>query len=72
VFLNVAEDERSDNDENELANELAEEQRLDALAAKQVEAEDHMNGPQVLLNGEPVKGDGKSPSMDGLTNRKFL
>jgi len=78
VFLNVAEDERSDNDENELANELAEEQRLDALAAKQAEGKEYESGPQVLLNGEPVKGNGngigngngKLPSTDGLTNRK--
>ncbi|TVY29851.1 Sphingosine N-acyltransferase-like protein [Lachnellula hyalina] len=80
LFYNVAEDDRSDNDENE----LAEEQRLDALSRSGVDA---VAGPKVLLNGSPVQENGKENGKangnangkangttkvrtDGLTNRK--
>jgi acyl-CoA-dependent ceramide synthase len=68
LFYNVAEDDRSDNDENELAEEM----RLDALAQAGVDA---AAGPKVLVNGEPVaQANGKSTAAeirtDGMTNRK--
>lgn len=67
VFLNDLEDERSDNDENE----LAEEQRLDALAKQGV---DSIAGPKVFLNGEPFNGKSSATQIrtDGMTNRKAL
>jgi len=67
VLQNIAEDDRSDNDENE----LAEEQRLDALARQGI---DSVSGPKVLVNGEPVNGNGKTTATEirtnGTTNRK--
>ncbi|RDW94697.1 LAG1-domain-containing protein [Coleophoma crateriformis] len=69
VFLNVAEDERSDNDENE----YAEEQRLDALARQGI---DKVAAPQIILesNGHSSNGTGKAKSTalstDAVTNRK--
>lgn len=65
VFFNVAEDDRSDNDEIE----YAEEQRLAALAREGV---DKGSSPKVLLNGQPVNGKATSTSIrtDGTTNRK--
>lgn len=58
-------DERSDNDEDE----LAEEQRLDTLARQGV---DGVAGPKVLLNGEPINGKSSATEIrtDGLTNQK--
>ncbi|KAF4624491.1 hypothetical protein G7Y89_g13680 [Cudoniella acicularis] len=70
VFYNVAEDDRSDNDENE----LAEEQRLDALRNGKPTDGITGPGPQVTINGEPVPN-GKSTAADiqtnGTTNRKI-
>ena len=78
VFLNIAEDDRSDNDENE----LAEEQRLDALAREARQIAEKLDNPQVLLNGSPVEangngtrnGNGKASGtqsrVNGITNRK--
>ncbi|KAL3423321.1 ceramide synthase membrane component [Phlyctema vagabunda] len=69
VFFNVHEDDRSDNDDNE----YAEEQRLDALAQQGI---DKVAAPQVLLtlNGNPVNGNGNAKSSaletDKVTNRK--
>lgn len=67
VFLNIVEDDRSDNDDNE----LAEEQRLDALARQGI---DKLSGPKVLLNGAPVNGHGKATGtetrVNGTTNRR--
>ena len=67
AFLNIAEDDRSDNDENE----LAEEQRLDALARQGI---DKVSGPKVLVNGSAMNGNGKATGMetlmDGTTNRR--
>jgi len=64
VFYHVAEDDRSDNDENE----LAEEQRLDALASQGVDKEASL---KILANGG---SNGKSSSTElhtnGITNRK--
>lgn len=72
VFYNVAEDDRSDNDESELADE----QRLDALAARK-SAKALTAGPTVLINGELAKenGNGKTTTgtdhrNDRMTNRK--
>lgn len=68
VFLNIVEDDRSDNDENELAKE----QKLDALARKSI---DKISGPKVLLNGAPVNGNGMATAtetrVDGTTNRRL-
>jgi acyl-CoA-dependent ceramide synthase len=70
VFLNIAEDDRSDNDEKE----LEEEQRLDALAKEAREAAEKVESPQVLVNGEPLSGKGKTTGAEsranGTTNRK--
>ncbi|PQE33466.1 Sphingosine N-acyltransferase lac1 protein [Rutstroemia sp. NJR-2017a WRK4] len=63
VFLNVAEDDRSDNDENELAEEL----RLEALAREGVDRK--AAAPQVVVNGMAT-GVGVKVSTDGVTNRK--
>jgi acyl-CoA-dependent ceramide synthase len=65
VFLETLVDERSDNDEDE----LAEEQRLDTLARQGV---DGVAGPKVLLNGEPINGKSSATEIrtDGLTNQK--
>ncbi len=67
VFYNVAEDDRSDNDENE----LAEEERLDAMSKQGI---DKRSGPKVLVNGQPLNGNGKTSATeirtDGMTNRK--
>ena len=67
MFLNIAEDDRSDNDENE----LREEQRLEALARQGI---DKVAGPRVLLNGQHVSGNGKTTGTEirtnGTTNRK--
>jgi acyl-CoA-dependent ceramide synthase len=65
VFYNVAEDDRSDNDENE----YAEEQRLAALAREGVDKE---SGPKVLVNGQLVNGKTTSTEIriDGMMNRK--
>ncbi|CZS98906.1 hypothetical protein WAI453_008482 [Rhynchosporium graminicola] len=63
VFLNTAEDDRSDNDENE----LLEEQRMDALAeqGKEVPA-----SPKVLVNGQPMSSvsNGTTSGTEVLTN----
>ncbi len=67
LFFNVAEDDRSDNDEKE----YEEEQKLEALAKQGV---DSAAAPQVLVNGQPING--KSTMADiqtnGITNRKEL
>jgi very-long-chain ceramide synthase len=67
VFQNIAEDDRSDNDEKE----LEEEQRLDALAQQGI---DKGSGPKVLLNGAPVNGNGMATAtetrVNGTTNRR--
>lgn len=67
VFLNIVEDDRSDNDENE----LAEEQRLDALARQGI---DKVSGPKMLVNGTPVNGNGVATAtetrVNGTTNRR--
>jgi acyl-CoA-dependent ceramide synthase len=67
VFAGVAEDDRSDNDENE----FAEEQRLDALASPGVGV-DHAAGPKVLVNGQPINGKSSSTQIrtDKMMNRK--
>lgn len=74
VFHNVVEDDRSDNDENE----LAEEQRLDALAHQaRLDAEkaaEKTESPHLLVNGEPLSGKaqatGAESRANGTTNRK--
>lgn len=67
VFLNIVEDDRSDNDENE----LAEEQRLDALARQGI---DQVPDPKVLVNGATVNGNGVATAteirVNGTTNRR--
>jgi acyl-CoA-dependent ceramide synthase len=67
VCLNIVEDDRSDNDDNE----LAEEQRLDALARQGI---DQVSGPKVLVNGAALNGNGKTTATDtrvnGTTNRR--
>ena len=67
VFLKVAEDDRSDNDENE----FAEEQRLDALSRSALEKE---STPKLLINGEHLNGNGsttaRSTRKGVATNRK--
>jgi acyl-CoA-dependent ceramide synthase len=67
VFFHVAEDDRSDNDEKE----LEEEQRLDALARQGI---GKVAGPKMLLNGQPVTGNGHATGSEirtnGTTNRK--
>jgi len=69
VFFNVVEDDRSDNDENEFAEEM----RLDALAREKREKLDEGNAPKILMNGQPMNGNGKSSAAevrtDGVTNR---
>lgn len=64
MFYHVAEDDRSDNDENE----FAEEQRLDALAKQGANKEP---GPQILANGINI-GESSSTELhtDSITNRK--
>jgi acyl-CoA-dependent ceramide synthase len=65
VFTNVAEDDRSDNDDDE----FEEEQRLDALAReKALKAA----SPTVLVNGSPVNGKatGTEIRTNGTANRK--
>lgn len=74
MFHNVVEDDRSDNDENE----LAEEQRLDALAHQaRLDAEkaaEKTESPHLLVNGEPLSGKaqatGAESRANGTTNRK--
>ncbi len=78
MFLKVAEDDRSDNDENE----YKEEQRLDALERQaRLEKEQGItsaSSPQVLVNGQTMNangnGHGKSTATpvrtNGTTNRK--
>lgn len=70
VFMNVAEDDRSDNDENE----FEEERRLDALAREAKEAAEKASSPTVLVNGSPLNGNGKATGMEtranGTANRK--
>ncbi|KUJ21988.1 LAG1-domain-containing protein [Mollisia scopiformis] len=61
VFLNVAEDDRSDNDEKE----FEEEQRLDALAREQAQK---AANPMVLVNGSPVNGNGKASGLETRAN----
>lgn len=68
VFFNVAEDDRSDNDDAE----FAEEQRLDALSKSSPNKD---AGPKVLLNGQPVNGKATATTAtdlrkQGTTNRK--
>jgi len=67
VFQNIAEDDRSDNDEKE----LEEEQRLDTLARQGI---DKISGPKVLVNGAPVNGNGTATTtetrVNGTTNRR--
>ena len=67
VFQNIAEDDRSDNDEKE----LEEEQRLDALARQGI---DKVSGLKVLVNGAPVNGNGMATAteirVNGMTNRR--
>lgn len=63
----MAEDDRSDNDENELAEEM----RLDALSKAGVDA---AAGPKVLMNGSSGHTNGKASGTEirtnGTTNRK--
>ncbi|CZR57282.1 probable longevity-assurance protein LAG1 [Phialocephala subalpina] len=70
VFTNVAEDDRSDNDEIE----FEEERRLDALAREAKEAAEKANSPTVLVNGSPMNGNGKATGAEtranGTANRK--
>ena len=71
MFHNVAEDDRSDNDDVE----LAEEQRLDALAHEarlaREKAEENVDAPQVLVNGTPLKeSSGKASGAETRTNGK--
>ena len=67
IAYNIAEDDRSDNDENE----LEEEQKLDALAGQGI---DRLSGPKMLVNGQPLTGNGNATGMkirtNGTTNRK--
>ena len=65
VFLHVAEDDRSDNDENE----FAEEQRLEALRKRDV---DNATAPNGLANDQQSTGKSSSTGvrMNGTTNRK--
>jgi very-long-chain ceramide synthase len=63
VFYHVAEDDRSDNDENE----LAEEQRQDALSKS---GADKGPGPKVLVNGQRVNGNGTTTAIDAMNTRK--
>ena len=71
VVNRVADDDRSDNDENE----YAEEQRLDALSRQGV---DSIAGPKLLINGSPVKENGNIMASgteirtDKATNRKEI
>ena len=63
VFFSVAEDDRSDNDENEYAAE----QRLEALARQGVTA------PKLLVNGQPANGKATAVTeihTNMVTNRK--
>ena len=60
MFLNIAEDDRSDNDENE----FKEEQRLEALRKQGV---DEASGPEVLLNGGPIKDEARSSANEVAT-----
>jgi acyl-CoA-dependent ceramide synthase len=62
AFFNVAEDDRSDNDENE----YAEEQRLEALARQGVDKD---AAPKVLLNGQPVNGKATTTTTEIRTNK---
>jgi len=55
VFLRVAEDDRSDNDDNE----FAEEQRLDALS-RSARERDATPTPKLLVNGHHVNGNGST------------
>lgn len=75
--MSIVEDDRSDNDENE----LAEEQRLDALtrqgvdavAAKAVSAVSAESPqPKIKLNGNSINGksSGAELKTDAVTNRK--
>jgi len=65
LFAGVAEDDRSDNDEDE----WAEEQRLDALSMQGV---NKAAGPTILVTGQPMNGKSSSTQIrtDGMTNRK--
>ncbi|KAH6680758.1 TLC domain-containing protein [Halenospora varia] len=69
VFTNVAEDDRSDNDDNE----LAEEQRLDAIEAAKSAARRAANSPTLQVNGKPAMPNGTTTSADtrlnDITNR---
>lgn len=66
VFLNALEDDRSDNDDNE----FAEEQKRAAARSGAESAP----APRVLVNGENLNGDGHATATgtqkSGLTNRK--
>lgn len=72
--MSIVEDDRSDNDENE----LAEEQRLDALARQGVDAVAakaalaEIPQPKIKLNGNSINGksSGAELKTDALTNRK--
>jgi acyl-CoA-dependent ceramide synthase len=74
VFFHVHEDDRSDNDDNE----FAEEQRLDALAREVRQARDGKEkleedaSPNTLVNNKSANGKASSTSVDtdSLTNRK--
>jgi acyl-CoA-dependent ceramide synthase len=64
VFAGVAEDDRSDNEEVELAQEAAE----DRLRRARAEGK---GGPSITLNGLPVgSASGVEVKTDSLTNRK--
>jgi acyl-CoA-dependent ceramide synthase len=67
VWLNDLKDERSDNDEDELAEEM----RLDALARQGV---DGVAGKKVLLNGKAGKGESSAREIrtDRVTNRRAV
>ncbi|RDL39682.1 Uncharacterized protein BP5553_04022 [Venustampulla echinocandica] len=69
VFYNVAEDDRSDNDDNE----FAEEQRLEATLAQKNET-GILENPKAVVNGEAVMANGKTTAADNrsdsMVNRK--
>ncbi|TGO22866.1 hypothetical protein BPAE_0152g00210 [Botrytis paeoniae] len=74
VFMSIVEDDRSDNDENELAEEMRldalAKEGLDAVAAKKVLEETPQ--PKIKLNGNSINGRGTGVELktDGVTNRK--
>lgn len=72
--MSIVEDDRSDNDENELAEEVRLDalarQGVDAVAAKAALAESPQ--PKIKLNGNSISGksSGAEVKTDKVTNRK--